>query len=379
MLNIILLGLTSLSTDIASEMVYPLVPFFLTLRLGASPAVLGLIEGVAESLASVLKVVAGYLSDRLGDRKRLTIAGYAASAAGKVLLALATGWSMVLGGRVVDRLGKGIRTAPRDALVADSVRDGRHGHAFGLHRALDTSGAVIGAALAYVFLTRHAGDYTAVFLWSLVPAATGVGLLFFVREPTRASRAAVPPSLHWRALPPTLQRFLVIAFLFALGNSSNTFLLLRARTLGLTTPAVLLRYVAYNVVYALASYPAGRLSDRLGRKTVLAGGYALYGLVYAGFARLHDPGQAWALWPLFALYGLYAGATDGVERALVVDLAPASVRATGLGLHATLLGLGLLPASLVAGQLWDHVGPAAVFYLGGAFGLVAAAGLAILL
>ena len=377
MFNIILLGLTSLFTDIASEMVYPLVPFFLTVRLGASPAVLGLIEGLAESVASLLKVFSGYLSDRLHDRKTLTIVGYACSALGKLLLALAAGWGMVLGGRVVDRVGKGIRTAPRDALVADSADDGRHGHAFGLHRALDSLGAVIGVTLAYLFFTRDTGDYGRVFLWSVVPAVIAVALLFFVREAKTHKATAAAPSFRWRALPGRLRWFLGVTFLFTLGNSSNTFLLLRSKTLGYTPATVILLYLTFNVVYALASYPAGWLSDHIGRKTLLVSGYAFYSAVYVGFAVLQPPQQA-LLWALFGVYGLYMGVTDGVEKALVADLAPPGLRATGIGLHATIVGIGLLPASLVAGQLWEHIGPAAVFYFGGAMGALAAVGLLLL-
>ncbi len=378
MLNIILLGLTSLFTDVASEMVYPLVPFFLTVRLGASPAVLGVIEGAAESVASLLKVVSGYLSDRLHDRKTLTIVGYACSALGKLLLALAAGWGMVLGGRVVDRVGKGIRTAPRDALVAESATDGRHGRAFGLHRALDSSGAVIGVALAYLFFTDHTGDYGRVFLWSVVPAVAAVALLFLVRESQSHGTAPLERALfRWRALPARLRWFLLITFVFTLGNSSNTFLLLRSKNLGYMPSTVILLYLAFNVVYALASYPAGWLSDHVGRKTLLVSGYAFYSAVYIGFAVLTPPQQA-LLWGLFGLYGLYMGVTDGVEKALVTDLAPPAVRATAIGLHATIVGLGLFPASLVAGELWEHVSPAAVFYVGGAMGALAAAGLLLL-
>jgi MFS family permease len=373
--NILLLGITSLLTDIASEMVYPLVPFFLTVRLGASPAVLGAIEGLAESVASLLKVFSGYLSDWLQDRKTLTILGYACSALAKLLLALAAGWGMVLGGRLLDRVGKGVRTAPRDALIADSAVDGRHGRAFGLHRALDSVGAVIGVALAYFFFTHRSGDYSRVFLWALLPAAAGVGLLFFVRQPpARHPSPAQHPTLRWHALPARLRWFLVITFVFTLGNSSNTFLLLRSQSLGYTPATVILLYLTFNVVYAVASYPAGWLSDHIGRKTLLVSGYAFYGAVYFGFGLLH-PSQHALLWGLFALYGLYMGVTDGVEKALVTDLTPTSLRATGIGLHATIVGLGLFPASFVAGQLWEHVAPAAVFYFGGTMGLVAAAGL----
>lgn len=233
MRNVVLLGLTSLLTDVSSEMVYPLLPFFLTATLEASPAVLGLIEGIAESIASVLRVFSGYLSDRLGKRKALTIAGYAASAIGKAALVVASGWGFVLAGRVVDRTGKGIRTAPRDALVADSGRPEARGAAFGLHRALDSWGAVLGAGLAYLFFTRAAGDSTQVFIWSLVPAAAGVLLLFAVRESGRGKVPSAPrPQLRWAALPRQLKLFLGVVVLFTLGNSSNAFLLLRARGVG---------------------------------------------------------------------------------------------------------------------------------------------------
>jgi len=377
--NIILLGATSLFTDIASEMVYPLVPFFLTVTLGASPAILGVIEGVAESVASLLKVFSGYLSDRLRSRKGLTIAGYGSSALGKLLLALASGPLLVFGGRVVDRIGKGIRTAPRDALVADSSGDGRHGAAFGLHRALDTFGAVIGVALAYYFFTRFTGDYTLVFLWSLLPAGIGVAVLFLVRETKPKVGEARLPSLRWRALPRKLQLFLLVTLLFTFGNSSNTFLLLRAKSLGFSPATAILLYLVYNLVYCFVSYPAGKLSDRIGRKRLLVSGYALYGLVYLGFGMLQGPQHAGVVWSLFALYGLYIGFTEGVEKALVADLAPVRLRATAIGLHATIVGIGLFPASFMAGQLWDQIGPAAAFYFGGGMGLAAALGLLLVL
>ncbi len=380
MFNILLLGFTSLLTDVSSEMVYPLVPFFLIAALGAKPGVLGLIEGLAESVASLLKFFSGYISDRLRRRKALTIAGYGASAVGKALLVMASGWGVVLAGRVVDRLGKGIRTAPRDALIADSAQDHRRGMAFGLHRTLDTWGAALGVGLAYYFFTRAPGDYTRVFLWSLVPAAAGVLLLFAVREaaPAAGARAALP-RLRWSALPRRLRLFLGVALLFTLGNSSNTFLLLRAQSVGFTASTAILLYLVYNVSFALVSYPAGRLSDRIGRKALLVAGYAVYGAVYLGFALLGGAESAGLVWGLFALYGVYSGFTDGVEKALVSDLAPAAVRATAIGVHATVVGIGLFPASFIAGQLWDLLGPSAAFYFGGATGLLAAVGLLLIL
>ncbi len=379
MFNVIVLGLTSFFTDIASEMVYPLIPFFLTATLGASPAVLGFIEGVAESVASLLKVVSGYISDRFQNRKVLAISGYVSSAVGKFLLYVARSWGVVFGGRVVDRLGKGIRTAPRDALIAESTDPARRGMAFGLHRALDTTGAVVGVVLAYYFLTRYAGEYSKVFLWSLAPATAGVLLLFFARDKKREAAVANPPSLKWKILPRKLRRFLIVAFIFTLGNSSNTFLLLRAQNLSFAPARAILLYLAYNVIYGVVSYPAGAISDRIGRKKILVAGYMFYGLVYLGFALLSSPNQAWLLWTLFGLYGLYSGFTDGIEKALIADLAPSDVRATAIGLHATILGIGLFPASFIAGELWQHLGPAAAFYFGGVVGIIAAIGLLVVL
>jgi MFS family permease len=380
MRNIILLGLTSLLTDISSEMVYPLLPFFLVSSLGASPAILGLIEGVAESLASLLKVVSGYISDRAGRRKPLTILGYAGSALGKLLLYLAGSWVVVFAARIVDRFGKGIRTAPRDALIAESSSSGRRGRAFGLHRAMDSAGAAIGVLLAFMLISAAPSDFRRVFLWSLIPAVLGVILLFFVRE-TRLQdhRTATIQRFRWRVLPAKLRAFLIISLLFSLGNSSNAFLLLRARALHVDPAQILLLYLMYNISYALFSYPAGRVSDVLGRKMVLVAGYILFAVVYFGFAFFVDPERSWITWALFILYGIFSAFTDGVEKALVSDLAPVEMRGTAIGLHATLVGIGLLPASLIAGQLWTQIGPEAALGLGGLTGFVAAIALALLL
>jgi MFS family permease len=380
MFNIIVLGFTSLLTDISSEMVYPLIPFFLTATLGAGPAVLGIVEGIAESTASLLKVFSGYISDRLKKRKALTIAGYASSMLGKAMLCWAGSWGVVLGARVIDRIGKGIRTAPRDALIAESVEEGKRGRAFGLHRAMDTTGAAIGVLLAYAILSAKPGSYSGVFLWSVVPAAAGVFLLYHLREskpPTKLS--PLLPLFRWNVLPRKLQLFLIIAFVFTLGNSSNTFLLLRASGLGFTPPDAILLYLVYNVSYALFSYPAGKLFDRIGPKSLLTVGYLVYGCAYLGFAVCRPETGSGVVWGLFGLYGLYSGLTDGIEKALVSNLAPAGLRATAIGLHATIVGIGLLPASLLAGELWALLGPEATFFFGSALGLLAAAGLAFIL
>jgi MFS family permease len=373
MSNIIILGLTSLLTDISTEMVYPLLPFFLTATLGAGPATLGLIEGIAESLASLLKVVSGRLSDKARKRKPFAILGYASSAIGKSLLCLASSWWTVLGGRTIDRFGKGIRTAPRDALIAESIDEKKRGFAFGLHRAMDTAGAATGVLLAYLFLRYLHEGYASIILWSLLPAALGVILLFFVRDHLHVPGSeAAQPKFHWTTLPRKLRVFLLIVLVFSLGNSSNTFLLLRANTLGFSAADVLLLYLAYNISYALLSLPAGRLSDRIGRKTLLVGGYLVYGCVYLAFGMLAAPGDPWILRGLFIAYGAYSAMTEGIERALVTDLAPGTLRGSALGLHATLVGIGLFPASLIAGQLWELAGPPAPFVFGGILSLAAA-------
>lgn len=373
MRTIVILGLTSLLTDISSEMVYPLIPFFLTATLGAGPAALGLIEGIAESTASILKLLSGMASDRFRRKKAFAILGYGTSAIGKSVLYLAGSWSVVFGGRLLDRIGKGIRTAPRDALIAENAMPGEAGKAFGLHRAMDTIGAAIGVILAWWFITASPGDYTSVIMWSVVPAVLGVILLFFVAEPRQHTTAGKPVTLaSWHTLPPSLQRFLAVALLFTLGNSSNTFLLLRAADFGYSPATIVLLYLVYNLAYAGLSYPAGRWSDRIGRRWVVSAGYLLYALVYAGFAFAGDAGNTWVPWVLFSVYGLYSAATDGVEKAIIAELAPAGLRASAIGLHAMILGIGLFPASLLAGILWSAAGPTAALGLGACTGLIAA-------
>ena len=385
MFNIILLGIASLLTDVSTEMVYPLLGLYLTSdRIGATPAILGLIEGFAESTASLLRVFSGAWSDRIRQRKPIAIFGYAFSAVGKVLLYVSTSWQVVFAGRLSDRFGKGVRTAPRDALIADSTDAANRGNAFGLHRALDTAGASLGVVIAYLLFVSDHQEFAAIFALSLIPAALGVLVLFLVREARPGGFAVRKPfgsvwwtnfGARWRALDRRLKFFLLIIFIFALGNSSNQFLLLRANRLGTDNATVILMYLVFNVVYALGSWPLGRLSDRVGRKRLLVLGYLTYGVVYFGFA-LASP---LALWGLFATYGVYYALTEGVEKALVADIAPLDLRATLIGLHATFTGVGLLPASLFAGFLWDTFGASAPFFFGGGMGLLAAIALWVLI
>jgi len=369
MFNIILLGITSLLTDISSEMVYPILPIYLVTQLGVGPAILGLIEGIAESLASLIKVFSGYFSDKIKQRKPFTILGYASSTVGKFLLYISTSWLYVLFARVIDRFGKGLRTAPRDALIADSAKQEKLGAAFGLHRAMDTLGASLGVLLAYFLITRYKGNFKNIFFFSLIPAFLAVAFLFFIKEKkseTKISRTKL--QFKWHALDRRLKLFLIFSFIFTLGNSSNQFLLLRAKNAGSSTALVILFYLFYNIIYALVSYPAARLSDRIGRKKLLVLGYLFYGLVYLGFALNNSINNFWFL---FGFYGLYMGFTEGAEKALVSDIAPVDLRATAIGLHATLVGIGLLPASILAGILWKFLGPSAAFYFGGFVGILA--------
>ncbi|HTW92339.1 MAG TPA: MFS transporter [bacterium] len=380
MFNVIVTGIASLLTDISTEMVYPLIPLYL-MALGAPPAILGVIEGFAESTASILKVFSGWFSDKLRRRKPVAIVGYAGSTIGKALLYISQGWGLVFAGRMVDRLGKGVRTAPRDALIADSVPEGKRGKAFGLHRAMDSLGAAAGVALA-IWLVNAVGhnllphDYQRIFLISLIPAVLGVAALLFIREHRKETAARKLPRISWKGLPTKLKWFLFVVTLFALGNSSNQFLILRAKNLGLSVLAALAAYLLYNVVYSILSYPFGHLSDRIGRKRLLVAGYTFYGLVYVGFALARKPGLVWLL---FGLYGVFSALNEGLEKALVADVAPPEQRGTFVGLHSTLTGVGLLPASLLAGGLWSLFGPSAPFWFGGVLGLLAAVGLAIVL
>lgn len=376
--NLVIVSLTSLLTDVSTEMVYPILPLFLVGVLSAPKGAVGLIEGSAECVTSVLRVFAGAWSDRLARRLPITIAGYSCSALGRVILAAANAWPLVLVARLVDRLGKGVRGAPRDALIADTVSKEARGRAFGLHRAADNFGAVLGVLVAYAAI-RGGHELREVVRWSVAPAFLGVAVMFLAREPHARSPARTPPRLReaWDAMPPRLKAYLGLASLFALGNSSNQFLLLRAKDFAFDNAGVVLLYLVYNIAATATSYPAGAISDRVGRGRVLLAAYAAHTVVYAGFAALGPAGVAGgaALWAGFALYGLHVGLLDAAEKAFLSDLSPPEHRAGVLGLHAMLQGLMLLPASILAGLLWDHLGPGAAFSLGAAGGLAGAVGM----
>jgi MFS family permease len=370
--------------DISSEMLLNLLPLFLFNVLGVRTAAIGAIEGVAESASSLLKMFSGWLSDKLGRRKSLAVLGYGVSTLVKPFLYFATTWSGVLAVRFGDRVGKGIRTAPRDALVADSVDERQRGIAFGLHRAGDTAGAVvgIGIALAILLATQRGAvelsraSFQMVVLASMVPAVLAVLVLALGARETRVEgEKASPPKLSLAGFDGRFRFFLFIIVLFTLGNSSDAFLILRAQHAGLTVPGVLGMMLTFNLVYAVVSSPAGALSDRFGRRRFLVGGWLLYAVVYLGFARAT---AGWHTWALMAVYGVYYGMTHGVAKAFVADLVPPARRGTAYGVYSAAVGITALPASLLAGVLWQGVGgwrglgPGAPFLAGSVLALVAA-------
>ena len=392
--NVFFLGVVSFLTDVSSEMIFTLLPLFLLNVLRVGTPVIGLVEGIAEGTASLLKVGSGWLSDKIGRRKGLTLIGYSLSTVAKPFLYIATTWGAAGGVRFADRVGKGIRTSPRDALVADSAPAGEMGRSFGFHRGMDTAGAVVGLAVAalVVYLVQRGGleltrdAFQTVVLVGVVPAFLAVLILaVFVRE--RSTSGAASKGLSsaqdlggqpaaQRGMDGRFKLFLVTVVLFTLGNSSDAFLILRAQNVGFSVVEVLLLFVGFNVVYALASLPAGLVSDRLGRKGLIIAGWSIYALSYLG---LGLASAAWHVWLLFALYGLYYGVAEGVSRAFVADLVPPERRGTAYGLYHTAVGLSLLPASLIAGWLWHVMGPEAPFYFGAGMAAVAVLSLVLLI
>ena len=373
--NVVALGAVSLLTDIASEMIYPLLPLFLATVLGAGPAALGAVEGLAESTAALVKLAAGLRSDRMRRRKPLILLGYGLAACARPLVAVASSAGMVAAIRFTDRVGKGLRGAPRDALITDSVPPSLRGRAFGLQRSMDHAGALVGPLVAAALLAGAGLSLRAVFALALVPGLLGVALVVWkVREPGRAlgeeADFARRGSGALGAVPRgPLRRYLLVLLLFTLGNSSDAFLLLRASGLGLPAAQLPLLWAFFHLVKTLGSLPAGALSDRLDRRRLIIAGWAVYALVYLGFARAD---AAWHAWALFAAYGLYYALTEGAEKALLADLAPIGARGGAFGWHAFSVGVGALPASLLFGALWQAAGPVAAFGLGAALAGLAA-------
>jgi MFS family permease len=381
--NVWAVSLTSFFMDVSSEMVLNVLPLFLSNVLGVRISLIGLIEGIAEATASLLKVFSGWLSDRLGARKWLAVAGYGISALAKPFFLLADSWLAVLAARWADRVGKGVRTAPRDALVADSIRPEQRGLAFGFHRASDTAGAMIGLiiALGVVWAVQSSAlgleqsTFRTLVLISLAPALLAVLSLALGARDVPVTGVRKAPVIRPKGLGRQFAVFMLIVGIFDLGNSSDAFLVLRAQERGLNVMGVLGMLITFNLVYTLLSTPAGSLSDRVGRRKIIVGGWLIYSLIYLGFAVAES---GWQIWALYAVYGMYYALAYGTSKALVADIVPAQMRGTAYGTYNAVLGILDLPASLIAGILWRGVGawqgggPAAPFFFGAALSLIAA-------
>jgi len=383
--NVFAISLVSLLNDASSEIIYPLLPVFLSLTLGASPGIVGLIEGTAESISSLLKLFAGHFSDRFGKRKGFVVFGYALSSFARPLLAFAQNWYQVLGIRLADRVGKGVRSAPRDAMIADTVAFEERGLAFGFHRAMDHTGAVVGPLLGYLLVLLFAADRNAptasdfnkIFLLASIPAIAAVVVVsLFVRESHHAKtttdndlETTTPVKLSLRGFDSNFKRFLILVALFTLSNSSDAFLLLRAQSAGVSVAAIPLLWAMLHVSKVLSSLFGGDLSDRLGRRRLIVSGWILYAAVYAGFAFVSNPVSAWIL---FLVYGIYFGLAEGAEKALVADLVKPEQRGTAYGLYNLAFGITVLPASLLMGALWNWRGPRLAFLVSAVLGASAA-------
>jgi MFS family permease len=377
--NVLVLGAVSFLTDASSEIIYPLLPIFLTTVLGAGASAVGAIEGAAETTSALLKLASGWWSDRARRRKPLVVAGYSLASLARPLIAVAQSAGQVLAIRLVDRVGKGIRGSPRDALIAESVDPSIRGRAFGFHRSADHAGAVIGPLIAFALLRWEHLPLRTVFLVATLPGLLSVLVLVVgVRETAREPRVssaskATGPSLAGPPLGRPFWTFLGSVLLFTLGNSTDAFLILRANQLGVSVALVPILWAALHIVKSVASVPGGALSDRLGRKPLILAGWAIYAGVYLAFGRATETWQAWAL---FLVYGVFFGLTEGTQSALVADLVGRDRRGTAFGWYYLAIGVGALPASLVFGLIWDRVGPAAAFDVGA--GLAGAAAVVLL-
>jgi len=377
--NVFAIGLVSLLNDASSEIIYPLLPIFLASSLGASARAIGTIEGLAESISSLLKLFAGYLSDRLEKRKFLVVAGYSVASIARPLLAFAQTWTQVLAIRLTDRIGKGIRTAPRDAMIADAVRVEQRGIAFGFHRAMDHAGAVVGPLIGYVLVilfvanvkSPTTGEFSKIFLAASVPAliAVLVAILFMRESPQQPAPGSEIKKLSLRGFDSNFKRFLLVLALFTLSNSSDSFLILRAMDSGVSIAIVPLLWAAHHGMKVLSSLLGGDLSDRVGRKQLIVAGWILYAAVYAGFAFATH--QA-SLWILFLVYGIYFGLAEGAEKALVADLVRPEQRGTAYGLYNLAFGITVFPASFLMGTIWDWKGPTVAFLVSAFMGAMAA-------
>ncbi len=367
--NVLVLGIVSFLTDASTEIIYPLLPIFLTEILKASTLFVGLVEGIAESTASLFKVFSGWFSDKIGRRKILAVVGYGISGCTRPIIASSTQAWHILAARFTDRLGKGVRGAPRDALISESVDKSKLGKAFGFHRSMDHAGAVLGPIIAFLLFMVFPGNYRAVFWFATIPAFLSVlALAIFVQEKQVTTSETKQVSLSLRYFDTRFKLYLIILFIFTLGNSSDAFLLIRAKNLGVSEKMIPILWAVHHIVKVVFSTPGGSLSDRIGRRKIIIAGWGIYGLVYLGFAsatnNLH-------IWILFLTYGLYHAFTEGTEKALVADLVPSEHRGTAYGLFSFAIGVGALPASLILGFLWKTYSPKIAFTFGAGMAILA--------
>jgi MFS family permease len=374
--NTFLLACASLFADISTEMLYPVLPVFLTQTLHASGSAVGLIDGVAQATQNIVQGFSGWLSDKLRKRKPIALAGYLVAAIAKPLMGASASWQGVLGGRFLDRLGTGTRSAPRDALVASSADEAHRGKAFGLEGIGDNLGAFLGPLLAVALLMALHVDLRTVFYLATVPGLLAVLMVVLVTERPVAVAAKAKLDVGIRQFPSAYWKYLLVTALFGIGNSSNAFLILQTQAVGASLEITILIYAGFNLVAALISYPAGFLSDRWGRRNILLASFVIFFVAYLGFALTAD---VFVLAALFALYGLYQGIFRTVGKALATDFVPERLRASGVGWYNTTVGLLGLVASIAAGLLWDHVGHAAVFLFGAAFAVVGGIALLVML
>jgi MFS family permease len=374
--NTVLLALASLFADISSEMLYPILPIFLTQTMHATGSVVGLVEGIAEATQNVVQGFSGWLSDRLQKRKSLALAGYFVSALGKPLMGIAKAWSGVLGGRFLDRVGSGFRSAPRDALIASSVSDENRGRAFGIEGIGDNLGAFLGPLLAVLLVLSFHFEMRWMFYLAIIPGLLAFFMILLVREHPMPVAAKSKIDISLREFPQDYWRYLLVIALFGIGNSSNSFLILQTKNIGASFETTILIYAGFNLVAALISYPAGSLSDRWGRRNILLLSFVIFFVAYLGFARTQS---VVTIAVLFIFYGLFQGIFRSVGKAFASDFVPGRLRASGVGWYSTTVGLLGLIASFVAGLLWDRVSHAAVFYYGAVFAVVGSIGLLILI
>jgi MFS family permease len=374
--NTFLLALTSLFSDISTEMLYPILPIFLTQNLKASGSIVGIIEGIAETTQNTVQGFSGWLSDKWQKRKGIAVFGYIISAISKLFMGLAMGWPLVFGARFMDRFGAGTRSAPRDALIASSAEEKNRGKAFGLEGAGDNLGAFIGPLIAVVLLFMWEINIRSVFYLAIIPGVLSVIMILLVKEKKTDFKSKMKIDVSIKQIPSGYRKYLLATALFGIGNSSNAFLILQTKDLGVSFENTILIYAAYNLIAALISYPAGHLSDKLGRKYILLISFMIFIITYTGFAFIKN---LWLIGGLFCLYGLYQGIFRSVGKAMAPDFVPLHLRASGIGWYSTTIGLAGLVASVVAGQLWDKVDHAAVFIYGAAFAGIGVISLIILI